>query len=112
MMLRAFASSLILAAVLCATTVGVAADWPPSGIETIAAKCRQRPRADVPAQYQGAYCACQTTSIAAAIPWEDFVTADMEARTKDLADISAKAEGTMIAAALVGERCFDQTVPH
>ena len=112
MTLRAFERSLILAAFLCANTVGMAADWPQSGIDTIAAKCRQRPRTDVPSQYQVAYCACQTTAISAAIPWEDFASADMEVRTKDLANVSAKAEGTMIAAAMVGARCFDQTVPH
>jgi len=112
MILRAFERSLVLAAVLCTSTVGIASDWPQSGIDTIAAKCHQRPRTDVPSQYQTAYCVCQTMAIAAAIPWEDFANADMEARTKDLAHISAKAEGTMIAAAMVAARCFDQIVPH
>lgn len=112
MILRAFERSVILAAVLCASTIGMAADWPQSGIDTIAVKCHERPRMDVPSQYQAAYCTCQTMAIPAAIPWEDFANADMEARTKDWAHISTKAEGTMIAAAMVGARCFEQVVPH
>jgi hypothetical protein len=110
MMIRAFETSLILAVVLCAGTITAAAEWPQSGIDTIAAKCRQRPRTDVPSQYQAAYCACQTDAISAAIPWEDFANAAMEAHTKDPTRVSAKAEGTMIAAAMAGARCLDQIV--
>jgi hypothetical protein len=112
MILPAIERSMIFAAVLCTSTLGMTSDWPQSGIDTIAAKCHQRPRTDVPSQYQTAYCACQTMAIAAAIPWEDFANADMEARTRDLDHISTKAEGTMIAAAMVGARCFEQVVPH
>src|SRR5262245_24297956 len=107
MMISALGRSFLLATVLSSSAAAMAADWPQSGIDQIAATCRQRPRTDVPSQYQGAYCACQTDAIATAIPWDDFANADKEAHTKDAADISTKAEGTMLAAALVGERCFE-----
>ena len=112
MMLRTLGRSVLLTAVFCTSAPAMAADWPQSGVDQIAAQCRQRPRTDVPSQYQGAYCACQTNAIATAIPWEDFANADTEARTKDAANISTKAAGTMLAAAMVGEHCFEQVVPH
>lgn len=112
MIFRALGRSFLLATGLYVSAGAMAADWPQSGVDRIAAQCRQRPRTDVPSQYQGAYCACQTNAIATAIPWEDFANADAEARTKDAANISTKAEGTMLAAAMVGAHCFEQVVPH
>jgi hypothetical protein len=112
MMLCACARSLVLATVLSMSTIAIASEWPQSGVDAIASKCRQRPRGDVPAQYQDAYCGCQTEGITAAIPWQDFENADKEAQTKDVANFSSKAEGTMIAAAMVGAWCVDRVVPH
>jgi hypothetical protein len=112
MMLRAFARSFVLVTVLCPGTIAIASEWPQSDIEAIASKCHQRPRADVPAQYQTAYCECQTNGIAAAIPWKEFENADKESQTKDVTNISREAEGTMIAAAMVVAWCVEHVVPH
>jgi hypothetical protein len=112
MILPTFLRSLVLTTVLSISTIAIASEWPQSGVDAIASKCRQRPRADVPAQYQAAYCGCQTDGITAAIPWSDFENADKEAQSKDVSNISGKAEGTMIAAAMVGAWCVDHVVPH
>lgn len=69
--------------------------WPLEGINTITKICREQPRKDVPAKYQGQYCVCFVEFMQKNVKWKDWLLLDLALQTKGLQNIDAQEKAIM-----------------